>query len=98
MTDANAESDYTPYTILTIFVVTSLIVFFAFSSSYSQVLEEDVLLEEIDLITKMPYTTKEYFYYKKKVFKVYHYIDTIQNIICGISTQENLHLRSLQNG
>ena len=31
MTDANAESDYTPYTILTIFVVTALIVFFAYS-------------------------------------------------------------------
>ena len=31
MTDANAESDYTPYTILTIFVVAALIVFFAYS-------------------------------------------------------------------
>ena len=31
MTDANAESDYTPYTILTILVVTALIVFFAYS-------------------------------------------------------------------
>ena len=31
MTDANAESDYTPYTILTILVVTALIVFYAYS-------------------------------------------------------------------
>ena len=68
-------------------IITLLIVFFAFSSSYSQVLEEDILLEEVDLITKMPYTTKEYFYYKKKVFKVYHYIDTIQNTILDLDSQ-----------
>ena len=68
-------------------IITSLIVFFNFSVSYSQVIEEDILLEEVDLITKMPYTAKEYFYYKKKVFKVYRYIDTVQNIILDLDNQ-----------
>ncbi len=68
-------------------IIALLIGFFNFSVSYSQVLEEDIILEEVDLISKMPYTTREYFYYKKKIFKVHRYLDTIKNIISDLDGQ-----------
>ena len=66
---------------------TLLIAFFSFSTLLSQVPEEDIVLEEVELISKMSYTTHEYFYYKKKVFKVYHYVDTIKNLIFELDNQ-----------
>tara|TARA_B100001758_G_C18362610_1_gene586664 strand:+ start:33 stop:596 length:564 start_codon:yes stop_codon:yes gene_type:complete len=68
-------------------IIAFLLVFFNFSVSHSQVLESDVILEEVDLISKMPYTKSEYFYYKKKVFKVHRYLDTIRNIISDLDGQ-----------
>lgn len=68
-------------------IIALLIVFFNSSILFSQVPEEDILLSEVELISTMPYTSSEYFYYKKKVFKVYHYVDTIRNIILDLDAQ-----------
>ena len=51
---------------------------------YSQVPEKNIVLDEIELISKISYDSKKYFFYKNKVIKVYHYVDTLKNIISEI--------------
>jgi len=68
-------------------IITLFITFFNFSVLYSQDLKEDVILDEVELISKMSYDSKEYYYYKKKVLNVYHYVDTIENIILELDSQ-----------
>ncbi len=66
---------------------TLLISFFSLSVLFSQIPEKDIVLDEVELISKMPYTTYEYFYYKKKIVKVYHYVDTLKNLISELDNQ-----------
>ena len=61
-----------------------MLFFFNFTVLCSQVPEENIVLDEIELISKMSYDSKQYFFYKNKVTKVYHYVDTLKNIISEI--------------
>ena len=66
---------------------TLMLIFFNFSSSYSQDFDNSIILNEVQLTDKIQYSSKEYFFYKRKVKKVYHYLDTINNIIFDIDSQ-----------
>lgn len=68
-------------------IITLFITFFNFSALHSQDLKEAVILDEVELISKMSYDSKEYYYYKKKILNVYHYLDTIENIILELDSQ-----------
>ena len=48
-------------------IITLFITFFNFSALHSQDLKEAVILDEVELISKMSYDSKEYYYYKKKI-------------------------------
>ena len=66
---------------------TLLISFFSLSVLFSQTPENDIVLDEVLLSSKMLYTKKEYFFYKKKVLKVYHYVDTLRNVIAELDNE-----------
>ena len=66
---------------------TLLISFFSLSVLFSQIPENDIVLDEVLLSSKMLYTKKEYFFYKKKVLKVYHYVDTLRNVITELDNE-----------
>jgi len=63
-------------------IISILIVFLNFTYLFSQNPDEkNITLNEVSLIGNMPYTASEYFLLKKKILKVYHYIDTLEKII-----------------
>ena len=64
-----------------------MLIFFNISSLYSQDFDNSIILNEVELSDKIQYSYKEYFFYKRKVKKVYHYLDTINNIIFDIDSQ-----------
>ena len=66
---------------------TLMLIFFNISSLYSQDFDNSIILNEVELSDKIQYSYKEYFFYKRKVKKVYHYLDTINNIIFDIDSQ-----------
>ena len=66
---------------------TLLLIFFNFSSTYSQDFDNSIILNEVELLDKIQYSSKEYFFYKRKIKKVYHYLDTINNLIFDIDSQ-----------
>ena len=66
---------------------TLMLIFFNTSSLYSQDFDNSIILNEVELSDKIQYSYKEYFFYKRKVKKVYHYLDTINNIIFDIDSQ-----------
>ena len=66
---------------------TLMLIFFNFSSLCSQDFDNSIILNEVQLSDKIQYSSKEYFYYKRKVKKVFHYLDTINNIIFNIDSQ-----------
>ena len=71
-----------------LFLINTLLVsFFSLSILFSQTPENDIVLDEVLLSSKMLYTKKEYFFYKKKVLKVYHYVDTLRNVITELDNE-----------
>ena len=71
-----------------LFLINTLLVsFFSLSILFSQTPENDIVLDEVLLSSKMLYTKKEYFFYKKKVLKVYHYVDTLRNLITELDNE-----------
>ena len=64
-----------------------MLIFFNILSLYSQDFDNSIILNEVELSDKIQYSYKEYFFYKRKVKKVYHYLDTINNIIFDIDSQ-----------
>ena len=78
-----------------LFLINTLLVsFFSLSILFSQTPENDIVLDEVLLSSKMLYTKKEYFFYKKKVLKVYHYVDTLRNVITELANELQAKIRA----
>ena len=73
-----------------LFLINSLLaIIFNLNISFSQDSTNVIELNEVDLKTKMSYSFNDYYFYEKKVLKVYHYVDTLSLIISKLDTELN---------
>ena len=71
-----------------LFLINSLLaIIFNFNISFSQDSTNVIELDEVDLKTKMSYSFNEYYFYEKKVLKVYNYVDTLSFIISKLDAE-----------
>ena len=76
------------FNIITFFLINSLLaIIFNFNISFSQDSTNVIELDEVDLKTKMSYSFNEYYFYEKKVLKVYNYVDTLSLIISKLDAE-----------
>jgi len=70
-----------------LFLINALLaIFLNFNITLSQDTTNFIELSEVNLTTKMSYSFNEYYFYEKKVLKVYHYIDSLSSIISRLDS------------
>jgi len=62
-----------------LFLIISILIIFLYTSVISSQTppQKNILLDEVSVVGGVSYTKSEYFFLKRKILKVIHYVDTL---------------------
>ena len=74
-----------------LFLIISILIIFLYTSVISSQTppQKNILLDEVSVVGGVSYTKSEYFFLKRKILKVIHYVDTLEEAVIQLNNNLN---------